>query len=120
MVLVVAHIIDGRFNDTTDPLDPDIEGSSFFYVSESTDASTAELSGSILYTSYRCGVPFILSWPTTSELRHWPSFFIHVVCYFKYRPSYSLAFRQLLEQRHSEDVSLSMPSDHTIFQLWSL
>ena len=27
VVLVVAHIIDGRFNDTTDPLDPDIEGS---------------------------------------------------------------------------------------------
>ena len=65
-------------------------------------------------------------------LRHWPSFLFHGVCsvrhspplhrstlslvslpaYFKYRASYRVDFRQLLEQRHSEDVSLSVPIVH--------
>ena len=58
MVPVVAHTIDGRFNGTTGPLDPSIEGSRLPHVSESTDTSRSRVVWTIMNTSSRCGVPF--------------------------------------------------------------
>ena len=73
---VVAHTIDGRINGTTGPLDPYIEGSRLFHVSESTDSSRAELLG-----------PFRTSQIVVAfQLRHWPSFFIHDVCSVRHSP----------------------------------